>query len=400
MYLVIGLLCVLVVLALVAYFYLRGRNHEQFDQPRQVSVGEQSASDEHDRIVADMRATTAEMKATKGSRRMALFDEKMHELGRAVITDASFIPCNIDGACTAQNLSKQEGRVVSAEWVMAPGANPDWRLLYIHGGGFAIGSALSHRAITTELSSRLGMAVLAINYGLMPQHSRQQGILDCQNAYCWILDNGPIGQGACEKLLLAGDSAGGNLALMLLGWARDNDMRQVDAAIALSPMTDSTFVSPSLHRNLTTDIMLGPMLKPLAKVPWFVIAWGSALINKMHPANPLISPLHGDLQGLPPTLLQVSEAEVFYDEGVRYANKAMASGGVAVVQTWPHMLHVWHIFVQELPEAVAAFEHIEAFVSDHVVHVKTPVSASSKPMSKNSARVSPVAAENGLPQNS
>ena len=119
---------------------------------------------------------------------------------------------------------------VQAEWVLAPNANPNARLLYLHGGAFYVGSRLSHRQLTAEFAKRTGLSVLAIDYRLMPENKRREGIEDCQTAYQWILHNGPGVEGPCDTVFIAGDSAGGNLTLMMTAWIRDQGLRQVDAA--------------------------------------------------------------------------------------------------------------------------------------------------------------------------
>jgi epsilon-lactone hydrolase len=204
--------------------------------------------------------------------------------------------------------------------------------------------------------------VLAIDYRLMPEHRRSDGIDDCRTAYRWILDNGPDGEnGPPDALFVAGDSAGGNLTLMLTAWARDAGLRAVDGAVALSPATDSTFGSPSLTTNVATDPMLGPIFRSMARVPRWLMLWFAVLTNRASPRNPQLSPVYGDLAGLPPTLVQASEDEILIDDARRYANKARAAGSPVELETWHGMVHVWQIFVTTLPEARDAFDEIGAF---------------------------------------
>ena len=136
---------------------------------------------------------------------------------------------------------------IGGEWVLAKNADPDKRILYIHGGAFTVGSALSHRAITAKLAELTDASVCAINYRLMPEHARNAGIEDCRDTYKWILENGPDGPFSVNKLCVSGDSAGGiNLTLSLIQWARNKKLRAADAAIPLSPLIDSTFSGPSI----------------------------------------------------------------------------------------------------------------------------------------------------------
>jgi acetyl esterase/lipase len=255
-----------------------------------------------------------------------------------------------------------KGDGVSGEWVLAPGADASRRVLYIHGGGFFAGSPNSHRTITSRFSEVTGAAVLSIDYRLIPEHPRRDSVEDCRQAYRWILNNGPDGPGPTARIYVSGDSAGGNLSLMLAPWIRDEGLRAADAFIALSPVTDGTYSGPSIRKNLETDFMLGPLFGKLLKLPKVVLNWIFLLENRMRPANPVVSPIFADLSNLPPILIQVSESEMLLDDAVRYVNKARASGTPAQIQTWPGMLHVWQIFNPEVPEAVAAFERLAEFV--------------------------------------
>ena len=153
------------------------------------------------------------------------------------------------------------------------------------------------------------------------------------------------------------------LTLSLLAWIRDQGLRAPDAAVALSPATDSTGASPSLKSNLLTDPMLGPLFAPLAKVPHTPMLWFGWMQNRINPRDPVISPVYGDLSRLPPLLVQVSETEMLRDDGRRYVNRARAAGSPARLQTWDGMIHVWQIFNPELLEARAALEEIRKFVT-------------------------------------
>ena len=253
---------------------------------------------------------------------------------------------------------------VNAEWVVAPGADANRRLLYIHGGAFMMGSPRSHRNITSRFSELAGCAVLAIDYRLMPEHPRLAGVEDCRTAYEWILANGPEGPSAAERVFIAGDSAGGNLSLMMSAWSRDHGSRKADAVIALSPVTDMTLGSPSMRSNIETDAMLGPMFKGLAKIPRPLLLWIGLFQNRMSPASPVLSPVFNNLDNLPPTLVHASEAEMLFDDGRRYVNRTVSQGSSAKLQTWQHVVHVWHMFYPQLPEAVEAWDEIGKFLEE------------------------------------
>jgi acetyl esterase/lipase len=255
-----------------------------------------------------------------------------------------------------------------AEWLVSRTGETSGRLLYLHGGAFTMGSPLSHRGITAELARRTGLAVLAVDYRLMPEHGRQMGIDDCRAAYRWILQHGPDDRPADGPLFVAGDSAGGNLTLNLIAWIRD-EMRsgadglcQVDGAIALSPLTDGTFASPSMRHNLDHDPMLGPMARLITRVPKPLMLWSSWLQNRIPPSDPRVSPVRGRLDELPPLLVQASEAEILIDDARRYVNKARHSGSPAEIETWHGMVHVWQAFGPQLPESEQAFARRADFV--------------------------------------
>lgn len=257
------------------------------------------------------------------------------------------------------------GLSVDGEWTLPKGADPARRILYLHGGANTVGSAISHRPIITNMANRTGCAVFAPNYRLMPENKRIDGVKDCRAAYEWICENGPDGPTTAETVAIGGDSAGANLTLSLINWARDNGKRAADAVFVISPATDSTCTSPSLKENLDTDLMLQPLAAPLMKVPRTVLLWGLWRTNRMSPANPIVSPIFADLSNLPPTLIHVSSAELLYDDARRYAAKREVQGSPAKIQIWDHMCHVWHAFDRMLPEAHEAMDEIAAFLKDH-----------------------------------
>ncbi len=346
----LGIAAFIAVVWLIAALALNSKDHSEYDSPRHPSTGTQaSESAEHQAAAKVIAAGFAEPPQVKGKEMLHLMRKQMDERGEAAQINSEVRPVDAGG--------------VSAEWVIAPNANPACRLLYIHGGGYRIGSPRSHRPVTSRLSEISNSAVLSIDYRLMPENPRMAGIEDCRTAYVWVLENGPDGPSAAETLMVAGDSAGGNLALATIAWARDSGLRAANAVVALSPQTDATLASPSLKGNIDTDVMQGSSLGPFVKAPKVFSLWFSFLANRINPSSPLMSPLLGDLSNLPPTLLQASEAEMFLDDAVRYANKATAQGSHAVLQTWPFVMHVWHAF--EVPEAYEAYAEIERFLATH-----------------------------------
>ena len=335
----------------VAHWHLRGADLSAFDSP----VGERFSrgdlpSDEALAVVASLGGIKQVLQGTPMRERTAALRKYMDEIFANRSFDARFMPADAGG--------------VRAEWVLSPGADPARRTLYIHGGAFMMGSPRSHRTLTTRFSAMTGGAVLAIDYRLMPEHPRRAGIEDCRSAYRWLLANGPDGAAPAQAMFVAGDSAGGNLTLSLIAWARDTGLRAPDAAAALSPLTDATLASPSIRANVHSDAMLGPLFGRLARVPRWMMLWAGWLQTRINPSDPVVSPVRGDLSRLPPVLVQASEVEMLHDDARRYVNKARAAGSPVRLQTWNHMVHVWQIFNPELTEARDALAEIGRFLAE------------------------------------
>jgi monoterpene epsilon-lactone hydrolase len=342
---------IVLLVLLVVFFstrYLRGEDLGYLDS-NVIPWAEGEASAEHGNVVESITDMVSQITSspTRHDKLMKL-RQYLDEVG----DDKEFV----------SDFLRIDNGSVMGEWVLAPGANPARRILYIHGGSWVAGSPKSHRAITDALSKRIGAAVFSLDYRLMPENNRRAGIEDCRNAYRWILENGPQGCTAADYLVVAGDSAGGNLVLSLLAWVRDRNLRAPDAALAFSPAADVSLTSPSLRSNIASDPMLGPRFGQMAKLPGFILWWSTWITTKIRPCDPIGSPLRGDLSGLPPVLIQVSEAEMLFDDARRYVAKAQAAGSPVVLQQWPFMVHVWQIFTPELPEAEAAFDNIEEFL--------------------------------------
>ena len=254
-----------------------------------------------------------------------------------------------------------DGREIHGRWTLVKGYDPDSRILYLHGGAFTVGSDISHRPLTVNLAKRTKCAVFTPNYRLMPENSRRDVIDDARAAYHWILENGPDGSAPIKSLGVAGDSAGGNLTLMISHYARDNGLRMPNAVLAISPLMDSTASSPTYKRNIETDLMLQPLLRPLLKLPRSVLLLGMKKSLKINPSDPDVSPIFDHLRDLPPTLIQVSSTEMLYGDSVRFSNKALSVGSPVTLQAWSNMPHVFPIFDDVLPEARDALDEAGKF---------------------------------------
>ncbi len=260
-----------------------------------------------------------------------------------------------------------DGYTLHGRWTLVDGYDPDRRILYYHGGAFTVGSDISHRPLTYNLAKRTGCAIFTPNYRLMPENPRRDSITDARAAYRWILENGPDGPSDVKALGIAGDSAGGNLTLMMSNYVGEAGLRAPDAVFALSPSADSTASSPTFKSNLETDLMLQPLLRPLVRIPRPLLLLGMKKQIGINPSDPDVSPIYADLSDLPPTLIQASSTEMLYGDAVRYTNKAKAAGSDVTLQAWSHMPHVFQIFDDVLPEAHDALDAAAAFFKDHGV---------------------------------
>ena len=331
-----------------------GENLSVYDGPVEPagmeSLGRsEGPSSGHQAAEASIAALAPQIGGLSSKERLSFIRNFMEELPAGRQIDAEFKPVVVDG--------------VPCQWVLAPGVDQARRVLYLHGGAFIAGSPNSHRVATSRFSAVANAAVLAVDYRLMPENLRMEGIEDCRSAYRWILENGPDGQGPSSRVFMGGDSAGGNLSLMMAAWIRDEGLRAPDAVVAMSPLTDSTYSSPTILENLETDTMLGPLFGALTRVPRPLLSWLFLFENRTIPTNPLVSPLQGDLSGLPPILVQASASEMLYGDAVRYVNKARAAGSPVKLQSWSGLLHVWQLFYPEAPEAAEAWEKIKEFIA-------------------------------------
>ena len=342
-----GLLLFVLAFLMFSYLILRGEDLSYLDQPIP-RHHYRKPSEEMQDVLRTLRELS-EQPMGSGRGRIKNLRDAMDELGDRDHFESEFV--------------RVQNGDVRGEWVLAPGYDNQRRLLYIHGGAFFAGSPRSHRPITDRLARLTGAAVFAVDYRLMPEHRRMAGIIDCREAYRWLLGMGPAGPGEPDFLVVAGDSAGGNLTLTTLAWARDEGIRQADAGIALSPATDAALDAPALRDNVASDPMLGPAFGKLTKVPSLFLFWYTWITTRMMPSNPLISPVRGSLAGLPPILVQASDTEMLLDDARRYVAKAQAADSPVVLQTWPDMVHVWQVFTPQLPEAEEAYENIAEFLA-------------------------------------
>jgi acetyl esterase/lipase len=240
-----------------------------------------------------------------------------------------------------------------AEWVLAEGADPDQRLLYLHGGGYVSGSAAFYLTLAARLSAAAQCAVLLPDYRLAPEHRFPAGLEDCLHAYEWLRTSGPTGPARAEAVFVAGDSAGGGLALAILLALRDRQRPLPAAGVMLSPFADLTLAGESIRSEAEHD----PIMDPGA-LPEFV----SLYADESDYRNPLASPVFGDYTGLPPLLIQVGEHEIIRDDSLRTAARARSAGVHVTLEVWAGMFHVFQSHEPLLPEGRQAIENIASFM--------------------------------------
>jgi acetyl esterase/lipase len=251
---------------------------------------------------------------------------------------------------SGQELIREKIRInnFDAYW-MYPERTPEGPvILFVHGGAFMLGSSFDHTEIIARLSRFAGIRVLSIDYRLAPEHPFPIPNNDCLDAYLWLTRNGYNP----HDIVLAGNSAGGTLVLGTLLKLRDSGHPLPEAGYCMSPGTNMHFDYASIKDNLqtdwlTTDTFVGIRL---------VYAAGA------DPNLPELSPVLGDLHGLPPLLLQAGAREMLLDDSRCFAEKAEQAGIDITLEIWDDMFHCWQIFSSDLPQGEAALESGAGFI--------------------------------------
>lgn len=235
------------------------------------------------------------------------------------------------------------------EWIIPKGADKRKVILYFHGGGYALGSPHTHRSMMGQIGKIAGYPVLLIDYRKIPTHPYPAALEDALLSYEWLLKHGYLP----NDIIIGGDSAGGGLAVASLLALKDKLQALPAACICLSPWLDLATDSNSAAKYADDD--------PLIRV-YKMQKWGKIYANGHALENPYISPLKGDLKGLPPLFVQVSNSEVLYEDSLQLKRKIEASKGQITLQEWDGLMHWWHIFWRLVPEAEEALEEVSLFV--------------------------------------
>jgi len=250
-------------------------------------------------------------------------------------------------------VSPVDANGVAAEWQIPPGTGAASCLLYFHGGGYLFGSPTSHRHLTSKLAASAGMRCLSVDYRLAPEHPFPAAVDDAFAAYRWLLDQGL----AARRIAVAGDSAGGGLAVSLMLKAREEALPLPAAAVLLSPWTDLACDRPSYASRAAVD----PSITQTG-----IQDTANAYLAGADVTTPLASPVYANLSGLPPCLVQVGEKEVLLDDSRDLVTSMRRSGTVAELEVWDGMVHVWHSFHPVLEEGRQALERAGDFLKAKV----------------------------------
>lgn len=240
---------------------------------------------------------------------------------------------------------------LEAEWLRPRVAHPTRVLLYLHGGGYVLGSLNTHRSLVGSLALRCELNVLTINYRKAPDHPFPAALDDARRAYRWLLRQGYQPQ----DIVVGGDSAGGGLALALLLALRDAGEALPAAGIGLSPWTDLNLPVTMLRRVSQEETLLLEALQ--------MRSWGPLYAHKTALTHPLLSPTQADLHGLPPLLIQISTTEVLYGGVLKFVRKARAAGVLVTLQPFEGLVHWWHLFWRVVPEARQALDQVAGFLN-------------------------------------
>jgi acetyl esterase/lipase len=252
--------------------------------------------------------------------------------------------------CHSLNVEQKTLNGVACEVIFPKNNVSMGTILYIHGGCFSLGSALSHRGVTCELAKTLSFTVVVPNYRLAPEHPFPAGQNDIQAVYEHLVTTDAENTG----LYIAGDQSGAGMAMLLAISLREQNHIQPLAVFGLSGLYDLTLSSPSMLTLKDIDCCNTPEV--------FERGIGYYLSENILANQPDVSPLMADLSGLPPVLLQVSDSEMLLDDSVRLSEAITQTGGLATLDVWPGVPSCWHIAAVGLPEGRAAIKRIGLFI--------------------------------------
>ena len=293
------------------------------------------------------------MPSAKLSRLVELLRERAPRPGTSVETQRVDLEAAVARMPVPDEVARQpvEAGGVPAEWLVPPGAEDAPVVVHLHGGGYVTGSPATVRPMAAQLALAARARVLTIDYRLAPEHPHPAAVEDTVAAYRWLLEDGHDP----TRLALAGDSAGGGLAVAALVALRDRGIPLPAAAVCLSPWSDLTLPGASVDGNAASD----PQVQR-----WMLSEMAAHYLAGGDPRAPLASPRYADLSGLPPLLIHAGAAEALVDDARALAAAAEAAGVPTTLECWEGMIHVWHSVAPVLPEAVEGLARVAAWLEE------------------------------------
>ena len=243
---------------------------------------------------------------------------------------------------------------VAGEWSIVLGSDASRVLLFFHGGGYCSGSIRSHRRMVTEAGRAAGVRTLAVGYRLAPEHPFPAALDDALTAWRWLRKQAIAG----AQIAIGGDSAGGGLTVALINRLREGKEPLPGCAWLVSPWTDLTMSGATLASKDAVD--------PIIHRGYLGELADAYLPAGMDRKDPRVSVLYADLQGLPPTLIQVGSDETLLDDASRFAAAAGAAAVPVTLQIWPHMIHAWHLWNAHLEPGRRALASAGEFIRRHL----------------------------------
>lgn len=260
--------------------------------------------------------------------------------------------------CGCPGVAQKPGVVggIPGEWLIPEGAPEDKAMVYIHGGSWALGGVRQTRTFLAPVAKEMGIAAFHFDYRLMPENPFPAGLDDCEAVWRGMLEDG----WKAENLVLAGESAGANLTLALLLRMKDHNLPMPKAVCVHSPITFVDTLEGSHTDLLELDIILPE--------DSLIVTDVAELYAPGHDKrDPYLSPLYGDLTGLPPMQIFVGTDELLFDDSIRYYQKLRKSGGEAELVVGDHMCHSWFSFSKTFPEGQEAVQKMSAFLRHHLL---------------------------------
>lgn len=242
---------------------------------------------------------------------------------------------------------------LTAEWLRPSGALDGRAILYLHGGAYTMGSCATHRALASRIAIASQTPALLFEFRLAPEYPFPAALEDGLAVYRWLIKSGI----PTQKMVIAGDSSGGGLAIALSVFLRDDELPPPAAIACLSPWADLGLTGESLATRARVDPICS-----LAESQFHAACY----IGDHDADSPLISPIYADLRGLPPLLIQVGDREILLSDAVRLAERARQHGVSTELEVWDGMWHVWHLFAKYVPEGQQAIIKVGAFIRQHL----------------------------------